>query len=601
VITLSLIAFKNKNLFSKPKPRPVKPMLIPAPAKYEVGNKVFIFNNETQIQANISNPDLEKLALYTKKELAKVSGIDYKIQSLSKYSLNAIQLKLVNNEDLGDEGYNLISNESKISIVANTRNGLFYGIQSLLQLLPVKKSNQLTFPEIKIQDKPRFKWRGVMLDCSRHFFSKDFIKKYIDLLASYKINTFQWHLIDDQGWRMEVKKHPKLTEIGAWRVDREDEPRWYNRKPPQEGEKATYGGFYTHEDIKEIVQYAAERAITVVPEIEMPAHVISALAAIPELSCKGAPLKVPVGGVPLNTDIYCAGNDKVFSFLEDVLKEVISLFPSKYIHIGGDEANKRDWKNCKKCNTRIKEENLKDENELQSYLIKRIEKFLQKYDRRLIGWDEILEGGLAPEATIMSWRGVEGGIAAAKSNHFAIMTPTTHCYFDYHQKKNKTSPLDVGDYLPLEKVYSYEPIPKELDHHEAKYILGVQANLWTEYMSTPARVEYMTLPRLFALSETAWSPKENKDLENFKSRVLTHNIRVGSKGYNYCKEIDTQSSFENSYIQRNVKNFGRNFTFDYKKILQLNHHNNTWRKSIPFNKSSEKSHSSKATLNLQRC
>ncbi|MEK9137784.1 MAG: family 20 glycosylhydrolase, partial [Bacteroidota bacterium] len=343
---------------------------------------------------------------------------------------------------------------------------------------PVKKRTW-TIPCVAIRDWPRFEWRGMHLDVSRHFLPKKFIKTYIDMLAMHKMNVFHWHLTDDQGWRLEIKKYPKLIEVTAWRVDREDQ-HWNHRDPPREGEKATYGGYYTQDEIREIVKYADERNITVVPEIEMPAHTTALLAAYPQYSCTGGPFDVPPGGVWPITDIFCAGNDSTFYFLQDVLTEVMDLFPGKYIHIGGDEADKKEWKACAKCQARIKQEELKDEAELQSYFVKRIEKFIVSKGRRLIGWDEILEGGLAPEATVMSWRGTEGGIAATRQGHDAVMTPGSHCYFDHYQGKQEFEPLAIGGYTPLSKVYSYEPIPDSLTPEEAKHILGAQGNVWTE-------------------------------------------------------------------------------------------------------------------------
>jgi hexosaminidase len=384
------------------------------------------------------------------------------------------------------------------------------------------------------------------LDVSRHFFPKEFIKKYIDLIAMYKMNTFQWHLTDDNGWRIEIRKYPKLTETGAWRVDREDLP-WTERPPQKPGEKATYGGFYTQDDIREIVQYAKEKYVTIIPEIEMPAHSVEVLAAYPKFSCTGGPFTVPPGSYWPNSDILCAGNDSVFQFLQDVLTEVIELFPSKYIHIGGDEADKTRWKECPKCQARIKSEGLKDEKELQSYFIKRIEKFLISKNRKMIGWDEILEGGLAPEATVMSWRGLEGGIAAARQGHDVIMTPTSYCYFDYYQADPGFEPKAIGGFVPLKKVYSYEPTPEEQTKEEARFILGTQGNLWTEYIPTPEYAEYMALPRMIALAEVAWTPRELKNWNSFRQRLSDHFKRLDYLGVNYSKgsfKVDISTKFD---------------------------------------------------------
>jgi hexosaminidase len=375
------------------------------------------------------------------------------------------------------------------------------------------------------------------LDVSRHFFPKEFILKYIDLIASFKMNTFHWHLTDDNGWRIEIKKYPKLMQTAAWHVDRENLP-WTERTPQQAGERANYGGYYTQDEIREIVEYAKKRYITIIPEIEMPAHSVEVLAAYPQFSCTGGPFTVPPGSYWPNTDILCAGNDSTFTFLEDVLTEVISLFPSKYIHIGGDEADKTRWKECPKCQARIKTEGLKDEKELQSYFIKRIEKFLVSKDRKLIGWDEILEGGLAPEATVMSWRGLEGGIAAARQGHDVVMTPGSYCYFDHYQADPKTEPKAIGGYTTLKKVYSYEPVPGELTKEQSKYILGAQGNVWTEYIPTPEHAEYMAVPRMIALAEVDWTPKNLKNWNDFRTRLEPEFRRLDLLHVNYCKGSD---------------------------------------------------------------
>ncbi len=430
------------------------------------------------------------------------------------------------------EGYRLIIGEN-IQLTGRRSQGVFYGIQTLLQLIydSGDSADAIVLPAIEIEDYPRFSWRGMHLDVSRHFFDKEFIKKYLDILALHKMNTFHWHLTDDQGWRIEIKKYPLLTEIGAWRADRESMP-WNSRTPQEPGEKATYGGYYTQEDILEIVDYAARRYITIVPEIEMPAHCSSALAAYPQFSCTGKVLTVPTGGIWPVANLFCAGKDSTFIFLQDILREVMELFPSRYIHIGGDEAEKSDWRNCPKCQQRIKKEKLKDENELQRYFIQRIEKFLNQNNRILIGWDEILEGGLADNAVVMSWRGIQGGIAAAKMKHQVIMTPSSHCYFDYYQSVDREiEPLAIGGYTDLRKVYSYEPIPKELSKKESKFILGAQGNVWTEFILSEPQVEYMALPRMSALSEVVWTPAELRQENSFLFRLsaflnLLHDLDI---------------------------------------------------------------------------
>ncbi|RLD67748.1 MAG: beta-N-acetylhexosaminidase, partial [Bacteroidetes bacterium] len=361
------------------------------------------------------------------------------------------------------------------------------------------------------------------LDVCRHFYSVDFVKKYIDLMARYKLNTFHWHLTEDQGWRIEIKKYPELTEIGAWR----------NEPDTVTGDTIRYGGYYTQEQISEIVKYAAKRFITIIPEIEMPGHARAALAAYPQFSCSGKQLPVATNWGVFE-HVYCAGNDSTFFFIQDIIDEVVELFPGNYIHIGGDECPKEAWEKCPKCQHRIKAEDLANEHELQSYFIRRIEKYLTTKNRKLIGWDEILEGGLAPEATVMSWRGIKGGIAAAKQEHNVIMTPGTHCYFDHYQAKPKYEPKAIGGYTTLKKVYSYEPIPKELNSIESEYILGAQANMWTEYIATEHHLEYMLLPRMLALAEVNWTVFKHKSWTDFQHRLQPQLRRFDREGTNYC-------------------------------------------------------------------
>ncbi len=431
-----------------------------------------------------------------------------------------------------DENYTINVANNKIVVSSGSPKGIFYAVQSLRQLFHQSK----IVPCMKISDKPRFVYRGMHLDVSRHFFPKEFVKKYIDFLAMYKMNTFHWHLVDDQGWRLEIKKYPKLTEIGAWRADRSNVT-WRECKPQQPGEKATYGGFYTQEEVKDIVKYAQDRYITIIPEIEMPGHCLEVLAAYPQYSCTGGPFTVSTGTYWPPTEAYCTGNDETFKFLEDVLTEVMDLFPSRYIHIGGDEATKVPWKACPKCQERIKKEGLKDENELQSYFVKRIEKFILSKDRRIIGWDEILEGGLAPEATVMSWRGNRGGIEASKAKHDVIMAPYDYCYFDYYQGQQELEPEAIGGFVPLNKVYNFEPVPTELTPDEAKHILGGQANIWAEYISTPQHVEYMAFPRIAAMAEVVWTAKENRNWDDFMARMAKHTSLLDAMKINYAPSM----------------------------------------------------------------
>jgi len=525
------------------------PALIPLPAEISNHPGHFVLRPDTRITwsggvgAAITSEQLASmLKTATRYDLSTAGGTEGDIRLIIDATI--IWKK---------EEYRLEVKRKSVTLTAGTAEGLFRGAQTLMQLLPPQiyaddpaDNVRWRIPCVRITDYPRFGWRGMHLDVSRHFFDKEFVKKYIDILAMHKINVFHWHLVDDQGWRIEIKKYPKLTEIGAWRVDREEMP-WDSREPQQPGEKATYGGFYTQDDIREIVDYAAERHITVVPEIEMPAHVGSALAAYPEFSCTGGPFTVPPGGVWPITDIYCAGKDETFAFLEEVLTEVMDLFPSEYIHIGGDEADKTEWKQCPDCQARIREEGLKDEHELQSYFIRRIERFLNANGRKLIGWDEILQGGLAPEATVMSWQGFEGGIKAATSGHRAVMAPVSHCYFNVYQGDPASEPESFRGLLTLRKVYSFEPVPAELSTEESDFIIGAQGCLWTEYITDGTTAEYMILPRLTALSEVVWTPAGERSWKGFNHRLTQMMKRYDEAGINYSRgscRVDMSASFD---------------------------------------------------------
>jgi len=489
--------------------------IVPQPFSVEQGNGQFIIKNSTVIETDVDNPELLKIAGYLKGKLTQAGLENLKISAVSN-GQNVIHLVLTKQPDtLGTEGYILKADESGVYLRANAPPGLFHGIQTIRQLLPpeIEKQNEkseLVFavPEVMIIDKPRFKWRGLQLDCGRHFMSKNFVKRYIDLLAYHKMNTFHWHLTEDQGWRIEIKKYPKLTAIGAWRTY-------------EDGTK--YGGFYTQDDIREVVEYAASRYINVVPEIEMPGHSVAALASYPENSCTGGPFKVQTQwGV--HKDVYCAGSENTFAFLEDVLTEVMDIFPSKYIHIGGDECPKYRWQECPKCQRRIRREGLADEHAMQSYFITRIEKFLNSHDRQIIGWDEILEGGLAPGATVQSWRGVEGGIEAAKSGHEVIMSPNGFTYFN----------ADIAN-TDLRKAYSFEPVPPALTADEAQHIIGGEANMWSEF-APEELVDGKLFPRMLALAEVLWTSEQNKSYEHFYGRVQNHYQRLDYMGVNYGTE-----------------------------------------------------------------
>ncbi len=493
--------------------------IVPLPALITQQEGVFKLNKKTTL--NVKGTDAESVADFFKKKILNSTGFDLDFdESATK---NTITMVVDAASGIADEGYRLLITPDEISILAATGHGLFYGMQSLLQLLPAEiesgeKVSQINWniPCVSIEDLPRFKWRGMHLDVCRHFYSVDFIKKQLDVMAMYKLNMLHLHLTEDQGWRIEIKKYPKLTEIGSKRVD--------------EGKE--HGGFYTQEQIKDIVAYAAERHIDVVPEIELPGHALAALAAYPEYSCTGGPFKVRnVWGV--EPDIYCAGKEETFEFLENIIDEVTKLFPSQYFHIGGDEAPKSRWKECPLCQARIKAEGLKDEHELQSYFVQRVEKMLLARGKKMIGWDEILEGGLAESALVMSWRGEKGGIEAATQGHDVIMTPGNWVYLDHYQGSSKVEPVAIGGYTTLEESYGYEPVPKELDKENAKHILGTQGNVWTEYMYTPELLEYRVYPRIIALAEVGWTQPEKKDFNGFLSRMNNQFVRLDLHNINY--------------------------------------------------------------------
>lgn len=424
-----------------------------------------------------------------------------------------------------NEAYVLTVTPDRIQITGNDEAGVFYGVQSLLQLA----AQSPVIPACRITDSPRFAYRGLHLDVGRNMFPLNFLKKYIDLMALYKLNTFHWHLTEDQGWRIEIKKYPELQRVGAWR---DETLIGHKRNSPHRFDGVRYGGFYTQEEVKELVHYASERHITIIPEIEMPGHASAALVAYPHLGCRGTDYRTATFW-GIFDDVFCAGKDSTFIFLEDVLDEVLALFPSKYIHIGGDECPKARWKECPYCQKRMQDHHLADEHELQSYFIRRIEKYLNSKGREIIGWDEILEGGLSPNATVMSWRGEIGGVESARQKHRVIMTPESHLYFDYYQSLDPGEPTAAAWFTPLDKVYGYEPYPKELEPEFRPYIIGVQANVWTEYMEDPAQVEYMVFPRVLAVAETAWTPAGRKEYNDFLERVRQNETVLKKKAVNY--------------------------------------------------------------------
>ncbi|SFU43316.1 hexosaminidase [Pustulibacterium marinum] len=510
--------------------------IVPKPNAVKLNEGAFLFTDKTQVY--IAEKEWLPLAEILQQPFHSAAGITINTAS-SLSEENYISIK--KDTSLAPEHYELQVTSNHINIKASDYNGALYGLESILQLLPpqiestsVVSKVTWAIPNVQITDGPRFSWRGVMLDVSRHFFKKEYVKEVIDELAFHKMNTLHLHLVDDQGWRIEIKKYPKLTEVGAFRVDQEG-VNWRSRRTPELGEKATYGGYYTQEDLKEIVAYAQKKGIEVIPEIEMPAHVMSAIAAYPELSCTGEPIMVPSGSIWPITDIYCAGKDSTFEFLEDVLDEVMTIFPSKYIHVGGDEATKTEWKKCPHCQERIKTEKLSDVDELQSYFMKRIEKYIVSKNKQMIGWDEILEGGLAPEATVMSWRGFKGGWEASEQGHDVIMTPVSHCYFDYYQGPQDSEPEAFNAYTPLSQVYTFDPVVDSMSTEQASHILGGQANLWSEYIPTTTHSEYMLYPRLSAMSEALWSEKEQKNWPDFSRRVQVQMQRYAFGDINYAK------------------------------------------------------------------
>jgi hexosaminidase len=510
--------------------------IIPKPNEILLSDGVFEFSNDTEFV--VSDNSQREIALSLINKFEKASGLKFAVVSKAPKN-NFVQLKV--NDSFEKEAYELKVSKERVVITANGSAGFIYGLETIKQLLPIAIESEMIvanviweIPAVTIKDKPRFQWRGLMLDLSRHFFNKEYILKTIDRLAMHKMNVLHLHLVDDQGWRIEIKKYPKLTEIGAWRVNQEDKA-WNARAVNSLTDNGSYGGFLSQDELKEIVKYAQSKNVEVIPEIEMPAHVSSAIAAYPELSCFENAIGVPSGGVWPITDIYCAGKESTFDFLENVLTEVMEIFPSQYIHIGGDEATKDHWSSCPDCQKRIQKQGLKDVNELQSYFIKRIEKFIISKNKKLIGWDEILEGGLAPEATVMSWRGTKGGIEAAEQGHDVIMTPDSHCYFNFYQGPQNEEPLAFNAFLPLNKVYAFDPVVESMTPAEAKHVLGGQANLWSEYITAEALSEYMLFPRLAALSEVLWSTKKSRNWEDFSGRLGTMFKRYDVLGINYAK------------------------------------------------------------------
>lgn len=509
-------------------PQRETPLLIPYPQSVVRNHGTFDLTRSIRILADHSNKALEGVV-----ELVSQFIESQRKETTESSPGASIQLSL--SKELSHEAYSLSITPLHINMMAGSPAGLFYAFQTLLQLTTPARPELATPTSIAcmvIHDQPAFSYRGMHLDVSRHFFPIAFIKTFIDIASRYKFNRFHWHLTDDQGWRIEIKKYPKLQEISAFR---KSTLTGHLNDDPKAFDNTRYGGFYTQAEIREVVTYAKQRFVEVVPEIEMPGHAQAVLAAYPELGCTAESLQVATHwGIFEN--VFCP-SENTFNFLEDVLLEVMQLFPSEYIHIGGDECPKTQWRNNSFCQNLIKEKQLKDEEHLQSYFIKRIGKFLSKHGRKLIGWDEILEGGLAKEATVMSWRGSQGGIDAAKLGHNVIMCPSDYCYFDMYQGSQDTEPLAIGGYLPVEKVFQYNPIPESLHENEAAFIIGAQGNVWTEYMPTSEQVEYMVLPRLLALSEAIWTCNQNRDFNDFLSRLKPHILSLQAQGLNVATHV----------------------------------------------------------------
>ena len=510
--------------------------VIPLPQSITLSNSdnQFVLHSGTLISYTSGNEDMARNAQFLQTYLADQLGYTLRIEP--GIASEGIVLKL--NEGQASEGYTITVDADRVLVEATSPAGIFYGIQTIRKAVPVEMGAVVGFPAGVITDAPRFAYRGAHLDVCRHFFSVDSVKTYIDMLVLHNMNKFHWHLTEDQGWRMEIKQFPKLTEIGSVRNGTMIRKDWNSNDSIQ------YGGFYTQEECREIVKYAADRYITVIPEIDMPGHMVAAVTAYPELGCTGGPYEVrTIWGV--SEELLCAGNEKVYDFVDKVLDEVMDVFPSKDIHIGGDECPKTEWEKCPKCQSKIKALGLKKddrftaEQKLQAYFTKHVDEYLTKHGRNAIGWDEILEGGVSENATVMSWRGESGGIEAARLKHRVIMTPNTYCYFDYYQSKDRDNePFAIGGFLPIKHVYDYEPLPANLTPEEQSYIWGVQCNVWTEYIPTFSHVQYMMLPRGAALSEVQWSLPEAKDYEKFKNERLPRLIKIYELyGYNYSRRI----------------------------------------------------------------
>ena len=545
IFLLLSLAFILYSCSEKPMPQTIA--IVPEPVSIEQDStKVFVLNQRTTLSF-LNIDEQSSTRQYIVENYKRFFGFEPKVQNSPVRNIIIFELKNEKNDLLGDEGYQLTVDKKMILISANTEAGLFYGFQTLFQLAPananVENPVALAVPGVKITDYPRFGWRGSHLDVCRHFFNIDEVKKHLDVMALYKLNKFHFHLTDDHGWRIQIDKYPLLTEVGAWRVDRSDVP-WGEAEPAKEGEECSYGGYFTKDQIREIVAYAAERHIDVVPEIEMPGHSSAILAAYPQFACDDYPYCVAIGPYWPPKAILCGGNDSVMVFLKDVFDEVMELFPYEYVHLGGDEAYKDNWRVCPKCQQKIKDLGLANEEELQAWMVAEIEKEVNKHGKKIIGWDEILDGGVTPTATVQSWRGAESAIKAAQLGNEVVMSPTAFCYFDYYQDEPETQPKAIGGYVPLGKVYAFEPIPDTLTTEQTKYIKGAQCNLWSEFIFTYDHAEYMLLPRLCALAETVWTPKERKDWPRFEATIPAQVRLLQQLGYNPCTTIGKEKEGE---------------------------------------------------------
>jgi hexosaminidase len=535
-------------LFVSCKQKPIERTLnvVPEPAEIMVYEGDFWISKNTKVAFENINPR-EPEMLYITAAFEQFFDINPMFTTPEKCKKNSIVFTLNKEYDevLGNEGYHLSVTKSKIRICANSGKGLVYALQTMRQLwnnlisysdLPKKNYPHVKIPCVNVTDYPRFEWRGMHLDVSRHFFDVDFVKKYIDVLALYKINVFHWHLTDDHGWRIQIDKYPKLTEIGAWRPERPDSE-WRNPKPNKPDEKMTYGGFYTKDEIRDVVAYAAARGIQVMPEIELPGHCSEILAAYPEFACDSYPYRVEVGAYWPPKAIMCAGNPKVMTFYKDIFDEIIPLFPFEYIHIGGDEALKGNWEKCPKCLAKAKELELENLEQLQGWMVREIEAYLNEKGKKMAGWIEIMDGGCNTSSLIYAWLGKEKTMEAIERGNAVVQCPTSHCYIDYYQAEKSTQPEAIGGFIPLGKVYGFEPVYPELTAEQTQQIMGVQLNLWAEFLFTPQQAEYMLLPRLLAGAEVAWCQPEKKDWERFKAALPKQKERLKMLGYHYCDDV----------------------------------------------------------------